>query len=340
MVPVESGAIGPIERRMPPESPPSSSVSNVTSCGRPDWLETMMTTGPAPNEGGVTRTRWESIGTVTLIGAGGRSAFSRSSSAPPALAPAARATAAITTRACTAANVTDATARSRRPDRGVRHAGHARRSPARLPARGGGVPGGRHRDQRPAEGPLRADRGRGGAGGRRRAARPLELGGRRRAAARARHPALHRDHPGDGRRGAAPRGGPPGAGGPAARPRAGGALGAVRRRGAPAGVRPRRAHLAGSAGGVHGGARPAVRAAAAPARPRRAGGRARHRRGGHAPRAARRRDVRPRAVRAPTAAVRERPHDPRGARAAVPAEGRAPAGAPGPPPPRAPPPPP
>ena len=58
-----------------------------------------------------------------------------------------------------------------------------------------------------AAAPLRADRGRRRARRRRRAARALRLARPHRAAALARHPALHRDHPGDGVVGAAGRGG-------------------------------------------------------------------------------------------------------------------------------------
>ena len=47
--PVDSGSIVPVERRMPPVLAPSSSVSNVTFCAAPDWLEMRITTGPAPN---------------------------------------------------------------------------------------------------------------------------------------------------------------------------------------------------------------------------------------------------------------------------------------------------
>ena len=67
------------------------------------------------------------------------------------------------------------------------------------------VHGRRHRDQRPQRRRLRADRDRRGAGRRRRAARPLELAGAHERAAAPRDPALHRDHPGDGRRRAVAR---------------------------------------------------------------------------------------------------------------------------------------
>ena len=60
---------------MPPWAAPSSSLSNVTFCAAPDWLEMMITTGPAPNLPGETRTRLASIAAVTLIGAGGRGLF-------------------------------------------------------------------------------------------------------------------------------------------------------------------------------------------------------------------------------------------------------------------------
>ena len=60
---------------MPPVAAPSSSVSNVTFCSLPDWLEIVKTTGPPPNVRGETRMRWPSIATVALIGAGGRGLF-------------------------------------------------------------------------------------------------------------------------------------------------------------------------------------------------------------------------------------------------------------------------
>ena len=113
-----------------------------------------------------------------------------------------------------------------------------------------------------------------------------------------RDPALHRDLAGDGRRGAAARGGAARARPAAARPRAGRALGALRPRRAARGVRARRARLARAARAVHGRDGAPVRAAAAPPRARGAGRRARDRGRGDAPRAAGRRDVRARVLRA------------------------------------------
>ena len=79
-----------------------------------------------------------------------------------------------------------------------------------------GVRGAGHRDQRPRRRAVRAHRGGRGARRRGRAARDLRLAGAPGAAAVARHPALHRDHPGDGRRRASAGGGAAG-GGAAAR---------------------------------------------------------------------------------------------------------------------------
>ena len=113
---------------------------------------------------------------------------------------------------------------------------------------------------------VRADRDRRGARRRRRAARPLGDARRGARAAVARDPALHRDHPGDGRRGAAGRG-------DAARARRAAARTACSspttprfdRRVLRQAFAPRRARLARPAGAVHGRARAPLRAARPPA---------------------------------------------------------------------------
>lgn len=170
------------------------------------------------------------------------------------------------------------------------------------------VPGTRHRDQRPVRRRLRVDRSRGGTGRRRRAARPVVVAGRHRVAASAGNPAVHRDHPGDGRRragagrGAAdalPTSGWAGDGGPQR---------VVRSSRAPPGLRAHRPGVAVAAGSVHG--RPGTRAAAPTAGTAadRAGRRAGHRGLQRPSCAGRRRDVRTCAVCPVSSAVRERSH--------------------------------
>ena len=182
------------------------------------------------------------------------------------------------------------------------HAGHAPvpvrvRADGALPARRRGVPRRRHRDQRPRARALRADRGRARCSS---AAASCTSAGPRSSASRAplvaRHPALHRDHAGDGRRGAAARGRAARAGRAAAR--------------AACSSPTRRAST--SACCAQAFARAALdwpdppvlctvalarrlRAAAAPARAGRAGRRARDRGRRDPPRAAGRRDLRARA---------------------------------------------
>ena len=74
-VPVPRGAIGSVDCLMPGWLPPSSSVCSVTVCSLPVWLETMITTGPAPNSFGETRDLLVQIAAVTLIGDAGRGLF-------------------------------------------------------------------------------------------------------------------------------------------------------------------------------------------------------------------------------------------------------------------------
>ena len=182
------------------------------------------------------------------------------------------------------------------------------------------VPRRRHRDQRPGRRCVRDDRGRGGAGRRRRAARPLVLARALQPAARTGHPAVHRDHAGDaGRCAPASRRCCP----PLEELLRGRVLVAHNapfdRRVLRRGVRADRPRVAEPAGPVHRGARAQAAAAAEQARAERARRRARDRGADRAPRARRRRDVRPRAVRAVPAAVRERADDRRrgGARGAA-----------------------
>ena len=163
---------------------------------------------------------------------------------------------------------------------------HGRNGPAQRPDRDRRVHGRRHRDQRPRRRRLRADRGGCCTGGRRGVARPLELAGADERAAAARDPALHRDHPGDGRRRATARDGAAAAGGAAPRPGDGRPQRAVRPPGAAAGVRARRPRLARPTGDLHGGARARDAPAAAQAGADRARRRARDRGGGGAPGAA------------------------------------------------------
>ena len=140
----------------------------------------------------------------------------------------------------------------------------------------------------------------------------------RQHAAPARDPALHRDHPGDGRRCAVARSGAAGAGAAAAGPGDGRPQRAVRSAGAAPGVRARRPGLAEPAGAVHGGAGAGAAAAAARAQAGRARRRARDR-GRVAHRAlADAETCGARAVRAVPAAVRERAHGRRGDRPAAP----------------------
>jgi hypothetical protein len=74
-VPVPRGAIGFVDCFRPPWLPPSSSVSSVTVCSLPVWLETMITTGPAPNSFGEIEISLSEIAAVMLIGEAGRGAF-------------------------------------------------------------------------------------------------------------------------------------------------------------------------------------------------------------------------------------------------------------------------
>ena len=140
----------------------------------------------------------------------------------------------------------------------------------------------------------------------------------RAGAALARHPALHRDHAGDGRRGAAGRGAAARARRPAARARAGGPQRVVRPPRPAPGVRARRVALAAPAPAVHGGAGAAAAPARAPA-PAAGPGRVAGDRGRGLPsRAGRRRDLRARVLRAVPAAVRPCDDGARGARARAP----------------------
>ena len=74
-VAVPRGLIGVVENVRPGSLPPSSSVSNVTSCAVEDWLEITSTIGPAPKRCGETLTLELVMAAVTLIGAGGRGSF-------------------------------------------------------------------------------------------------------------------------------------------------------------------------------------------------------------------------------------------------------------------------
>ena len=139
----------------------------------------------------------------------------------------------------------------------------------------------------------------------------------RRDAAVARHPALHRDHPGDGRRRAAAGGGPAGAGASSSRavcswPTTRASTGACCAR--PSSAWDRLARPARSSAPCAGAP---VRAARAPARARSAGGGARHRGRWRSPGAPRRAHLRARVLRALPAPVRARRHRRRRARAAA-----------------------
>src|SRR3954471_2932762 len=121
------------------------------------------------------------------------------------------------------------------------------------------VPRRRHGDQRAGRGALRADRDRRGARRRRRAARSLGDAGRCADAAVARDPAVHRDHAGDGRPGAARRRDPAAARAADGGARARGAFGVVRSPRPAPGIRAGGDRLAGAPGAVHrrgGGAAP------------------------------------------------------------------------------------
>ena len=110
-----------------------------------------------------------------------------------------------------------------------------------------GVRGAGHRDQRPRRRALRAHRGGRGARRRGRAARDLRLARAPGAAAVARHPALHRHHPGDGRRRAAAGGGAAGRGAAARGASARGPQRELRPARAAPGLRAGRDRLAGPA---------------------------------------------------------------------------------------------
>jgi hypothetical protein len=72
---VSPSATGPTDLRIASGGPATSSVSNVSSCAAPDWLETSTVMPPAPNVAGETRTRSWSIAAVIVIGSGGRGRF-------------------------------------------------------------------------------------------------------------------------------------------------------------------------------------------------------------------------------------------------------------------------
>ena len=74
-VAVRGGLLGVVVLVGAGSSPPSSSVSNVTSCALEDWFEITSTIGPAPNRCGDTLTLEFVMAAVTLIGAGGRGSF-------------------------------------------------------------------------------------------------------------------------------------------------------------------------------------------------------------------------------------------------------------------------
>ena len=71
-MPVPRGPIGSVDCLMPGWLPPSSSVCSVSVCSAPVWLETMITTGPAPNSFGEIEISLSEIAAVTLIGVAGR----------------------------------------------------------------------------------------------------------------------------------------------------------------------------------------------------------------------------------------------------------------------------
>src|SRR3954451_24349372 len=68
--------------------PGTSAVSNVTTCGRRDWLETTRLTGPAPTAAGETWANRSCTAAVSVTGAGGRLTFLRGSPPPHAATPA------------------------------------------------------------------------------------------------------------------------------------------------------------------------------------------------------------------------------------------------------------
>ena len=198
---------------MPPLSPPSSSVSNVTVWGAPDWLEMMITTGPAPNARGETRTR---------VGVDRRGHVDRRRRARlvAVLAASSLAAAGEQDQPTTSASGNRTRARMRiGATRAFIPSGCRRRprgscpqptcSTHRSPARSSSPSTPRPTGSRSERCEL-TEVGAVLVGGGELHDRWSSLVGVSRAA-RPRHPALHRDHAGDGRRGAAARGGAAGA---------------------------------------------------------------------------------------------------------------------------------
>src|SRR4051812_11087526 len=224
--------------RRPTVLPPGTSwVSKITRCGRRDWVEVTRTIGPAPTRPGETWTKRSWTAAVSVTGEGGRGTFARG--LPPPQPARAAVPARASRRRRTVRPEASATRVAIRPVRGGCWRVHAHLAP-----RLRGVPGRRHRDERPAGRPLRAHRGRRRAGRRGRAARRVVRAGRRGGAARPRHPALHGHFAGDGGRRAAAGGRPAARRRAAARARAGGPQRGVRHARAAPGVRAGGARMA------------------------------------------------------------------------------------------------